>query len=341
MRRRVLALGALLVALAGCGTATQIREPDLVAEGSPRPAATVAPQGRAPEDRGVSLAVVTHGQASDPFWVIVRNGVEAAARQTDASVTYRSPDTYSVGRMRSLIEEAVAARPDGLVVSIPSPALEPVIRRAISAGVPVVSLNSGSDVFRKLGVLAHVGQPEERAGEAAGRRMAEDGIRRALCVDHEQGNQGLTRRCRGFARALRAAGGSSRVIGVETENRLGTRRRLVAAMDGGDVDGVLTLSAGAAVAALEAIDTARRVRQTKLGSFDLSPEVLEALEGGRLLFAVDQQAYLQGYLPVLLLAQRARYGLFPAQGEVVPTGPSFVTKQNAAQALRLSRRGIR
>jgi simple sugar transport system substrate-binding protein len=216
-----------------------------------------------------------------------------------------------------------------------------VIRRAIAAGVPVVSLNSGSDVFRRLGVLAHVGQPEERAGEAAGRRMARGGIRRALCVNHEQGNQGLEERCRGFARALRAAGGTSRVIGVETENRLGTRRRLVAAMDGGDVDGVLTLSSSAAVAALEAIDTARRVRTTKLATFDLSPEVLEALESGRVQFTVDQQAYLQGYLPVLLLAQRARYGLFPAQGEIVPTGPSFVTKENAAQALRLSRRGIR
>jgi len=341
VRPRFLALGALLLAVAGCGTATQIREPDLVAEGTPRPAATAAPRDQAREDQGVNIAVVTHGQASDPFWVIVRNGVEAAARQMDASVTYRSPDTYSVGRMRSLIEEAVSARPDGLVISIPSPALEPAIRRAVAAGVPVVSLNSGSDVFRRLGVLAHVGQPEATAGEAAGRRMAARGIRRALCVNHEQGNQGLIRRCRGFAQAMREAGGSSRVIEVETENRLGTRRRLVAAMDGGDVDGVLTLSAGGAAAALAAIDTARRARRTKLASFDLSPEVLEALESGRLLFTVDQQAYLQGYLPVLLLAQRARYGLFPAQGEVVPTGPSFVTKENAAQALRLSRRGIR
>jgi simple sugar transport system substrate-binding protein len=62
---------------------------------------------------------------------------------------------------------------------------------------------------------------------------------------------------------------------------------------------------------------------------------------GRMRFAIDQQAYLQGYLPVVLLGQLARYGLFAAQGEVIPTGPHFVTRATAAQAIRLSQRGIR
>jgi hypothetical protein len=54
-----------------------------------------------------------------------------------------------------------------------------------------------------------------------------------------------------------------------------------------------------------------------------------------------RRAFLQGYLPVMMLAQRARYGLFPAQGDVIPTGPHFVTKATAAQAIRLSKRSIR
>ena len=45
----------------------------------------------------------------------------------------------------------------------------------------------------------------------------------------------------------------------------------------------------------------------------------------RVLFAVDQQPYLQGYTPVMLLAERARHGLFPARGELIATGPQFIT----------------
>ncbi len=78
-----------------------------------------------------------------------------------------------------------------------------------------------------------------------------------------------------------------------------------------------------------------------LGTFDYSPKVLRAVRTGRMEFAVDQQPYLQGYLPVVFLAERARYGLFPAQGDVVATGPNFVTAANAEQAERLSEQGIR
>ena len=81
--------------------------------------------------------------------------------------------------------------------------------------------------------------------------------------------------------------------------------------------------------------------RSALATFDLGPDVLRAVHDGRLLFAVDQQAYLQGYLPVALLTQRARYGLFPDEGGVIATGPHFVTRANAAQAIELSRRSIR
>ena len=102
------------------------------------------------------------------------------------------------------------------------------------------------------------------------------------------------------------------------------------------VDAVLTLNNSVAQVAAESLP-----RDIVIGTFDFSPEVLKAIGDGRIEFAVDQQPYLQGYLPVVFLAERARYGLFPAQGEVVPTGPNFVTRENAAQASRLSRLGIR
>jgi simple sugar transport system substrate-binding protein len=333
---------ALTMAVAGCGEATQVREPDLVAEGGAARVPAI-PARRTPASRGnaVRISVVTHGQASSPFWRVVRNGIDAAARQLDASVSYRSPDTYSVSRMRALIDAAVAGRPDGLVVSIPSPALAGSIRRAVRAGIPVVSINSGSDEYRRLGILAHVGQPEDRAGAETGRRLARAGVRRGLCVNHEPANVGLNLRCRGFVEAIRRAGGDAAVLTVDVQDRAATRLRLARIIRARRIDGVLTLNTDGAQGALDAVRADRRIQRVRLATFDLSPEVLQAVDDGRMRFAVDQQAYLQGFLPITLLSQRVRYGLFPARGDVIPTGPSFVTRATAGQVLRLSNRGIR
>jgi simple sugar transport system substrate-binding protein len=328
--RRCLALVALL-ALAGCGGTTVVRERTLtVSDGAP----TAAAPGRSAT--GVRIAVVTHGQASSPFWAIVRNGVEAAARQMDVVVNYRAPDVYSLQRMQTLIDEAVASRPDGLVVSIPEPGLAPAIRRAVRAGIPVVSINSGSDVYRRLGVLAHVGQPEERAGFDAGQRLARAGARRVLCVNQQVGNQGLDARCRGLGRAMRASGGRSRVFGIDDQSPA-TPRRIAAAVRSEGIDAILTLNSTGGMLAVKAV----HAMTVKVATFDLGPDVLRAVQRHQLLFAVDQQAYLQGYLPIVLLTQRARYGLFPARGDLVPTGPNFVTAQDAGKAIELSKRSIR
>jgi simple sugar transport system substrate-binding protein len=341
-RRLAPALALLVLAAlpAGCGKTSTVREPSVVVPGTP-PAdpGTGAPATDRRGGGGVRIAVVTHGQASSPFWAIVRNGVEAAARQMDVLVTYRAPDVYSLERMRAMVDQAVASRPDGLVVSLPEPGLGPAVRRAVRAGIPVVTINSGSDLARKLGALAHVGQPERRAGLVAGRRLAAAGVRRALCVNQQVGNLGLDARCAGLAAAMRAVGGSARVLGVDDQSPA-TPGRIAAAVDRGGIDGMLTLNSTTGMEAVQAV-RGDRAKSVKIGTFDLGPEVLRAVRGGRLRFAVDQQAYLQGYLPVALLTQRARYGLFPAEGGVIPTGPHFVTRGNAEQAIELSRRSIR
>jgi simple sugar transport system substrate-binding protein len=341
VRRAALVLCAVAAAvLGGCGSAAEVREPDLVSDG-PAPAASRPAPRRQADDDTIRIAIVTHGQAASDFWAIVRNGSDAAARQMGVTVTYRSPDVYSVARMRQFIDEAVASRPDGLVVSIPTPALAGAIRRAVRAGIPVVSINSGSDIFRRLGVLAHVGQEELPAGLAAGRRMAADGVRHALCLNHEPGNVGPDTRCRGFARAMRAAGATVRVVPINLQDPPLARRQIGNALRDPKVDGVLALSNDGGEAAVRALQASGRADRVEVGTFDLSPEVLRAVLTGRIRFAIDQQAYLQGYLPVVLLGELARYGLFAAQGRVIPTGPHFVTRATAAQAIRLSQRGIR
>ena len=161
-------------------------------------------------------------------------------------------------------------------------------------------------------------------------------MRRALCVSHADGNAGLDARCRGLARAMRSAGGTARVIArVDARTR---RTRPVAACVA--ARRATACSRSTSYGARRALRPARP-RRPASPRFDLSPDVLEAVRAGGCAFAVDQQAYLQGYLPIVLLAERARYGLFPASGDVIPTGPNFVTRENAAAVIAQARRGIR
>jgi simple sugar transport system substrate-binding protein len=343
VRRLLLLLAALVAAalVAGCGRTTVVHESTLVARDQPEQASPET-DARAPDSRAVRIAMITHGQASSPFWAIVRHGAEDAAHQTDVILDYRSPAVYSLSRMKEMIAQAVATHPDGLAVSVPEPGLSPAIRRAVKAGIPVISLNSGSTEAKKLGVLAHVGQPEERAGYEAGLRLAAKGVHRALCVNQQVGNQGLDARCAGLARAMRKMGGTSRVLAVDDQSAA-TPGRISAAVRDSRIEGVLCLNSTTGLEAVQGLGTLGQASGIPIGTFDLGPDVLRAVQNGRLAFAIDQQAYLQGYLPVTLLANRARYGLFPARhrGSVIPTGPHFVTAADAARVIELSKRSYR
>lgn len=290
---------------------------------------------------GVRIVVVTHGQASDPFWSIVSNGAHDAGRDMDVRVEYQAPTSFSMVEMSDLIEAAVASRPAGLVVSIPDPdALAGAIRGAVDAGIPVLSINSGGDASAGLGALAHIGLPEYDAGVSAGRRMAAAGVVHALCVNHEVGNAALDRRCDGFRDGLEERGGRARVLAVDLADPDDTQQRVAAALAADpDVDGLLTLGPAAADPVLAAL--ARRGADLPFATFDLTPQVLEAVRDGHMLFAIDQQPYLQGYLPVVLLVKYRETRTLPGGGHVIASGPRFVTADDAEAVLRLSREGIR
>ena len=299
--------------------------------------ATALATGVAVAQDAPRIVVVVHGQASDPFWSVVKNGVDEAQKVTGATVEYRAPATFDMVEMSQLINSAVASQPDGLVVSIPdAAALGDAIRNAVASGIPVVSMNSGSDVREELGLLVHVGQTEFEAGEGGGKQMKAAGVTKAICVNQEVGNVALDLRCEGFAKGLE---GDVQVVAVSmdpTEIQSAVKAQFAA---NPDIGGVLTLGPSAAEPTLAALDELDVLGQVKLGTFDLSPGVLEAIRDGKMLFAIDQQQFLQGFLPVQLLDLYAKYGLMPAG--TVMTGPGFVTQDTAAQVIDLSAKGIR
>ena len=166
--------------------------------------------------KDIRIAVVTHGQASDPFWSVVKNGVDQAATDMGVEVDYSAPETFDMVKMSQLIDAAVASEPDGLAVSVPdADALQESIQQANEAGIPMVTLNSGVDDYEELGALTHVGQTEFIAGEGAGERLANEGVDNALCINQEVGNVALDDRCAGFEEGL---GGQVEVVAVSLTN---------------------------------------------------------------------------------------------------------------------------
>lgn len=318
-------LAVLALVLAACGAQQQASEP--------------AGDGGGGDRGDIEIAVVTHGQASDPFWSVVKNGVDQAAADLGITVTYNAPEEFDMVALSQLIDAAVADAPDGIVISNPDPdALSDSIQGAIDAGIPILSINSGSDAYQELGLLTHIGQTEFEAGVGAGQRMADAGVTNTICVNQEVGNVALDLRCEGFAEGL--GGIPSEVVAVDLTDPTGAQAAIEAALSADDsIDGILTLGPTGADPALAALEASGSDAQ--IATFDLSENVLTAIDEGRMLFAIDQQQYLQGYLGVQVMTLFAQYGLLPGGGDVIRTGPGFVTADTAAQVIDLSAQGIR
>lgn len=281
--------------------------------------------------------MVTSGVPSDPFWSVVKNGAEAAADTVGATLEYRSPPNFDVAKVQTLVEAAVASDPDGLILSfIDEDALGGIVQKATNNGIPVITINSGGDAAGKYGSLLHVGQSEYEAGRLAAERMVESGAEEGLCLNHEQGNIGTEQRCAGFIDGFE---GNAEQLAT-TYDPVSIRNSVMAYLNQNkSIDAILAIGPVTAAPLLQAMREQGATDMFTLGTFDLTPGILKAIVAGEMDFAIDQQQYLQGYLPVMFLDQYVRNGLLPA-GDVA-TGPAFVTQDNAAQVIELSEQGIR
>ncbi|MGB9359401.1 MAG: sugar ABC transporter substrate-binding protein [Acidimicrobiia bacterium] len=302
---------------------------------------TTADSGDAVMQRDYRFVVVSHGQASDPFWSVAQNGVNDAGADMGVNVEYQAYQTYDMVEMSNIINAAVASEPDGLVVTIPdADALGDSIKAAVAAGIPVISMNSGSDVFAELGVLVHVGQTEYEAGLIAGQEFAAEGVGSAICINQEVGNAALDARCQGFEDGL---GVDVDVIPVVLSDPTGTQETVAGALQANPVDGILTLGPTGAEPTLAALDDLGLLGTTKFATFDMTPAVLEAIDAGTMLFAIDQAQYLQGYLPIVLLTKYLETGALPlgSVNRVMLTGPQIVKADTAASVIGYSAEGLR
>ena len=285
----------------------------------------------------LSFAVVSHGAAGDSFWTVVKNGAEQAGKDLGVKVSYQASGGDAAVQSQ-LVDAAVNQKVDGLVVSMANPdALKASIQRAVAAHIPVITINSGQDKSAAFGALMHIGQDEVVAGKGAGEKLKEAGVTKMLCVIQEAGNIGLEQRCQGAKQGL---GGTVENLQVEGSNTAQVESTIQAKLQADkSIDGILVLGpiiAGPAIQAVQASGSS-----AKIATFDLSGEAIQAIEQGKLLFAVDQQQFLQGYLPITFLYLYATNLNTVGGGLPVLTGPGYVTKDNAAQVANLATGGTR
>ena len=165
----------------------------------------------------VHIIFITHGQANDVYWSVVKNGVQAGQKAMGARVDYHAPETFDMVQMAHLIDAAVAEKPDAIVVSIPdADALKQPIMDAKAAGIPVGVIDSGQDQVHDWGLDLWVGGGSEYDnGVKAGEIMGKAGVKHTVCVNHEVGNVSLDDRCRGFKDGLAKNGEAATVESVK------------------------------------------------------------------------------------------------------------------------------
>jgi simple sugar transport system substrate-binding protein len=284
----------------------------------------------------LSFSVITHGSAGDAFWDVVQNGAEAAGEDLGVSVDYQSDGDPQ--RQAQLIDAAVNQGVDGIVVSMANPdAVQDSVEAAVDAGIPVVTINSGGDRSAEFGAIGHVGQDEAIAGQGAGRQLAVEGATNVLCVLHEAGNIGLEQRCAGASDGL---GSDVSTLQVDINDLQGAQSSITSQLQSDpSIDAVLTLNS--AVAALAVAGAADAGAEPLVATFDLNADVISGIQDGDIAFAVDQQQYEQGYLPIVMLQLYAENLNTVGGGQPVLTGPGIVDAENVDEIADLASAGTR
>lgn len=317
---------AASAALAGCTSSTG---------GAPASSGSAAGGGTVDTPRA-TIAFITHGAPGDTFWDLVRKGAEDAAKKDNIELRYSS-DPQAPGQA-TLVQSAIDSKVAGIAVTMPNPdAIGPAAQKAVTAGIPVVGLNAGMDSYQTYGLSGFFGQEEKVAGNGAGKRIAQEGGTKVLCVIHEQGNISQEDRCAGVKEGSNLPTENLYVNGQDMTAVSATVKAKL--QQDPSIDFVMGLNAAVTLTAQQAGEEAGS--KAKFGTFDTNAELVKAIEAGKIQWAVDQQPYLQGYLAVDSLWLAMRNGSTIGGGRPVYTGPAFVDSTNVAAISEAAQQGIR
>ena len=279
------------------------------------------------------------GPVSDPFFGSFKQGSDAAAADLGIDYEYSASKDNAdlVPTYSKLTEAAIAKDPDAIVIGNYFPdTLEPLIKKAVAAGIPVFVTNSGRSSWRDIGALGFVGENPDAMGREAGKAAVEAGATNAICVNQIAGNPVAEQRCKGFSEEIIAAGGQADNLVIPSEdasNDQKVQQAIAGALNANpDIDMIFTLGSSIATDAIEA--TKQVGSEAMVGTTDVSTNVLKSIQSGELLFSLDQQPYLQGYYGMLMAYQYLKYGVLPANE--IDSGPFVITKDNVDGVLEVN-----
>lgn len=293
-------------------------------------------------EKKITIKMVTHGQATDPFWSVVSNGAKDAAKDLGISFHYQSPQSFDMVTMSQMIDAVVATEPDGLILSVPDiPALRKSIVSASKKNIPIIVINSGSEIMAEVDILTYVGQSEYEAGMKAGEEMLKTGVNNVLCINHEIGNISLDQREQGFRKILIKNNIDVKTVPIDASDPSETREVVRAFLSSNKgVDGIMALGPLGAIPIVSLLKDIDPQKKISMATFDFTPEIIDGIMDGHIVFALDQQQYLQGYLPIVLMDLYITNKNTPAYKKL-ETGPSIINIENAQDVLALSKKGSR
>jgi simple sugar transport system substrate-binding protein len=305
------------------------------------PAAAFARGGatRAKTASSIKVAVVTHGDTGQ-FWSVFKKGVDQAKKDySGRGVTVTQVyANNNVAQQVAGINAAIAAKAQVIATSVPdASALKDPLTNASKKGIEIITVNSGLGAFDSLPTYeVHIGQTEDIAGLGAGKQFKKVGTKKLLLVIHEASNSGLQQRADGVKKILGSAAVKVLTIPNAKTDIPGTKAKVQAAFKADKtLDSFLGLDPDVTIPCLDVIP-----KGTKAGTFDVGGSIKE-IQKGRMLFAIDQQQYLQGYLPVVFAVLYVTNLNTVGNGAPVLTGPGIINKANASKIAQLAAKGTR
>jgi len=300
---------------------------------------SAAPSESANPNASEKICVYTHGDGGT-FWSVAQKGAEAAAADLGVTLDYQGSNN-DAAKQAQTIDAGVAAGCSAIAASAPDPeAIKTAMLAAHAAGLPTVTMNSGSAVFAELGAFTHVGQDEIIAGEQAGLKFNAMGVKHVLCPIQEAANVGLEQRCQGLKNTFKGTVTNFNLDGGLADLTASTAKIQAALQADPSIDAVFALNADIAAKAVLPAEQALGLT-LKVGTVDMSPEALDAIAAGTMEFAIDQQQYAQGYMSVVLLHLALSNGNEMGGGQPIYSGPGFVTKDNVDKVKALVAAGTR
>ena len=269
------------------------------------------------------------------FFAVVKRGVEDAGKDLGVEAIYSAPKCCDINLQAQLLKSNVAAKPDGIAVEFNDPkALSRPILDALDANIPVILTNTQNfapESDPRIKVLAYVGQDEFHSGAKVGAGLLPHLQKGARVVCQNPGPAQIvqTVRCDGLKKFLEQAIGAT----VDTlVNTASTPAQGLAVLDGymrshKDTTAIVSLNPETGTIACQWVQKNDAQGKVTLGGYDVSPAVLDCIKRGITSFTLVQQAYAQGYLSVVNLYMKAKYGMTPSN---MDTGTLLVTKDNAA-----------